>query len=290
MSSTLLRSVSSPPPSTMAFLASGSASASAVARNRVPTSAPAAPSASAAATPRPSAIPPAASTGTGATRSTTAGTNASVDHPRRAPCPPASVPCATITSAPTSTACRASARSVTWMIKVVPDRRTISANGRGSPNESMTARGSGRSAYSTAPGSIAQLWNPTPHGREVPSRPAEVPRQPLPIPVAAAHQPEPAAVRHRRRQRPAGRSAHRRQRDRVRDPEHLRERRRQRHDRHSDPIRPGRPVGAVAAQPCAAGSVSGKPSPHSGQSSGSHAWLGTVSTAWNGTDSAAGMI
>jgi hypothetical protein len=45
MSSTLLRSVSSPPPSTMAFFASGSASASAVAWNREPISAPPAPSA-----------------------------------------------------------------------------------------------------------------------------------------------------------------------------------------------------------------------------------------------------
>ena len=58
MSSTLLRSVSSPRPSTMAFLASGLTRDSAVAWNRVPISAPAAPSASAAATPRPSAMSP----------------------------------------------------------------------------------------------------------------------------------------------------------------------------------------------------------------------------------------
>jgi hypothetical protein len=78
MSSSVLRSVSSPRPSTIAFLAAGSASASAVAWNRVPMSAPAAPRASAAATPRPSAIPPAASTGTGAARSTTAGNDVCV--------------------------------------------------------------------------------------------------------------------------------------------------------------------------------------------------------------------
>jgi hypothetical protein len=67
----------------------------------------------AAATPRPSAIPPAASTGVGATRSATMGTNGSVDLPRLAPCPPASVPCATMKSAPASTASLASSRSVT---------------------------------------------------------------------------------------------------------------------------------------------------------------------------------
>src|ERR1700753_2772158 len=84
----LLRSVSSPRPSTIAFLTAGSTMASAVAWNRVPMTAPLAPSTSAAASPRPSAIPPAASTGIGATRSTTAGTNGSVDRPWRGPGPP----------------------------------------------------------------------------------------------------------------------------------------------------------------------------------------------------------
>ena len=141
MSSTVLRSVSSPRPAMMAVLADGSTSASAVARKRVPISAPAAPRAKAAATPRPSAIPPAASTTVGAARSTTTGTNGSVDRPRWAPWPPASVPCATMTSAPRSTACRASLTSVTWMISSAPVCRTRSANRRGSPKDSITAAG-----------------------------------------------------------------------------------------------------------------------------------------------------
>ncbi len=141
MSSTVLRSVSSPRPARIAWLIEGSASASAVAWNRVPSSVPGAPRASTAATPRPSAMPPAASTGVGAARSTTIGTNGSVDRPRRAPCPPPSVPCATMTSAPRSTACLASSRSVTWMISAVPAWRTFSANGRGSPKDSIIAAG-----------------------------------------------------------------------------------------------------------------------------------------------------
>src|ERR1700749_1009228 len=87
-----------PPPATSCFLAQSGYSDSGVAQNLVPSTTPWAPSISAAATPRPSVIPPAASTGTGATASTTAGTSGSVD--RRLPCPPASVPWATITSAP----------------------------------------------------------------------------------------------------------------------------------------------------------------------------------------------
>ena len=55
-----------------------------------------APKASTAATPRASPIPPAAITGTGATASTTAGTNGSVATVPHT-CPPASQPCATTT-------------------------------------------------------------------------------------------------------------------------------------------------------------------------------------------------
>ena len=58
-----------------------------------------APRASTAATPRASPIPPAAITGTGATASTTAGTSGSVATVPHT-CPPASQPCATITSTP----------------------------------------------------------------------------------------------------------------------------------------------------------------------------------------------
>jgi hypothetical protein len=69
------------------------------------------PRTSAVATPRPSAIPPAASTGVGAARSATTGINGRVA--RRPPWPPASLPWATITPAPTSRARCASSRSVT---------------------------------------------------------------------------------------------------------------------------------------------------------------------------------
>ena len=78
--------------------------------------------------------PPGASTGTGPARSATTGTNASVDQPCLAPWPPASVPWATMTSAPRSSACLASLRLVTWMISVARQAaRTGSASGRGSP-------------------------------------------------------------------------------------------------------------------------------------------------------------
>jgi len=73
----------------------------------VPSQAAWAPRANTAATPRASLIPPAAITGTGVTASTTAGTSGSVATvPDR--WPPASQPCATITSAPAATARRAS--------------------------------------------------------------------------------------------------------------------------------------------------------------------------------------
>ena len=74
-----------------------------------------APRASTAATPRASPIPPAAITGTGATASTTAGTNGSVATVPHT-CPPASQPCATTTSTPDATARRASSALPTvWM-------------------------------------------------------------------------------------------------------------------------------------------------------------------------------
>ena len=62
--------------------------------------------------PRPSAIPPAATTGTGATASTTAGTSGNVEI--RPVWPPASVPCAVTTSTPASAARRAPSTVRTW--------------------------------------------------------------------------------------------------------------------------------------------------------------------------------
>src|SRR5215218_2864056 len=84
---------------------------------------------SAAARPRPSAMPPAANTGVGATASTTAGTSGKVD--RSAPCPPASVPCATMMSAPAALAARPSSTSCTWQISVQPASLMAGTNGPG---------------------------------------------------------------------------------------------------------------------------------------------------------------
>src|SRR6202020_796247 len=87
--------------------------------------------------------------GCGAPGSAPTGVTASVDQPCLAPWPPASVPWATMTSAPTSSACLASSRLVTWMISAVPDARTGPASGRGSPKDSITAAGRAASASST---------------------------------------------------------------------------------------------------------------------------------------------
>src|SRR5580704_4674459 len=55
------------------------------------------------------------------------------------------------------------------MISAAPARRIGSMNGRGSPNDSMTAFGRYPSANSIVPASTAQLWNPTPQAMGVPS-------------------------------------------------------------------------------------------------------------------------
>ena len=89
--------------------------ASRLARKRVPIQAPAAPNAKAAARPRPSAMPPAATTGVGETASTTAGMRGIVATVPRT-CPPASHPCATTISTPQSTARLASAAEPTVCI------------------------------------------------------------------------------------------------------------------------------------------------------------------------------
>ena len=230
MSSTRLRSVSSPCPSTIAFLISGLARDSAVAWNRVPMSAPAAPRARAAATPRPSAIPPAARTGVGAARSTTTGTKGSVDRPRRAPCPPASVPWATMTSAP-------SVHGLPGLLKVgdLDDQRRTRL-----PDESGERAGVAEGQHH-GPGPVLQRTLDR-AGVDRPALETDPPGlagalgddrqltvQPVQVPVTPAEQAQPAAVRDRRRQRTARRSAHRGQRDGVPQREHRRERGRQRH-------------------------------------------------------------
>ncbi len=89
-------------------LTTGTVSASSVVSQTDPHHTPSAPSARAAAIWRPRAMPPAASTGTGATASTTSGTRTMV---ATSPVwPPASVPCATIRSTPAAACRRACSR------------------------------------------------------------------------------------------------------------------------------------------------------------------------------------
>jgi hypothetical protein len=119
--------------------------------------------ASAAAKPRPSAMPPAATTGIGATASTTAGTSPIV--PRVVPeWPPASRPCAMMMSAPASAACLACISVCTWQIVLQPASLMRPVNGVGSPNDSITAAGRASSAISSAAWlrSNAQRMNPMP--------------------------------------------------------------------------------------------------------------------------------
>ena len=110
--------MSSLPLATRPALSNGSSAHSSVAMNLVPIRTPSAPSASAAASPAPSASPPAASTGTGATAFTTCRTRTVV--PISPTWPPPSVPCATTTSAPASTAATASGSVVTMCITFAP--------------------------------------------------------------------------------------------------------------------------------------------------------------------------
>ena len=104
----------------MSCFHASSAPASEEARKRVPTLTPAASSASAAAKPRPSATPPAASTGIGSTASTTWGTSAIEPTPADIPWPPASLPWAMTTSTPRRAASRAWATVCTWWITLAP--------------------------------------------------------------------------------------------------------------------------------------------------------------------------
>ena len=114
---------------------------SALPRKRVPSDTPWAPSASAAAIPRPSMMPPDATTGMpGPTASAICGTSDIVPPPRAAPppkvprWPPASLPCAITASAPASTARRASSTVVTIGSSRAPAARVASATGPGSSN------------------------------------------------------------------------------------------------------------------------------------------------------------
>ena len=202
MSSTRLRSVSSPCPSTIAFLISGPASASAVAWKRVPIER------------------PGGAEGQGRGHAPPVGDPARGQHRRRGrqvhhdrhegqrgPAAAGPVPAGLGAlghddiGPERPAACLASSRSVTWMISAAPACRMGPVNGRGSPKDNITARGRYCSARSTVPVSAAQLWNPTPQGWLVPSaatgssRSSQA-RSPFPPPSRPSPPPfETAAVR-----------------------------------------------------------------------------------------------
>ena len=243
MSRTLLRCVSWPRPATIACTIEGSTSASAVAWERVPINAPSAPSARAAARPRPSAIPPAASTGTGAARSTTIGTE------RERGSAEARAAAAALRSLGHDDV-GAEAHRPARLVQVghLNDQRRARAAHR------RDVRGGVAEGQHHRLGAVLQLARST-----VPISTAQV-RKPMPhvLPVSATIGASRAsqsgsrrrspAIRVRRptdsgSQRTAGGAAHGRQRDRVRHTEQPRKRRRQRHDR---------PTGTPPQQPRAA--------------------------------------
>ena len=116
----------------------------------MPIQTPCAPSASAAAMPRPSTIPPAASTGTGATASTTAGTSASVATSPQT-WPPASQPCAQTTSTPAATRRPPPRPCPATPISSAPAAWTRSTYGLGSPQASETISTPAASTASSRP-------------------------------------------------------------------------------------------------------------------------------------------
>ena len=137
-------SVSWPSLSRIACLKLGCSGDSPLARKRVPSSTPSAPSASAAARPRPSAMPPAARTGTGATASTTIGTSAMLAC--QPTWPPPSVPCAMMTSAPAVAARTASGTPPAMNVTLQPAswaramKDFTSCSGRGQANAIAAGR------------------------------------------------------------------------------------------------------------------------------------------------------
>ena len=122
--------VESPSRSRSDFFQASAAVDSRVATKRVPIRMPAAPSASAATRPRPSAMPPAAMTGT-ETASTICGMRAMLPMApvsgdaglaKVARCPPASLPWATTASQPRATTVRASSAVAIIAITAMPRR------------------------------------------------------------------------------------------------------------------------------------------------------------------------
>ena len=127
---------------------------------------------------------------------------------RDAPWPPASVPCAIRMSAPASSACRAISSLCTWQISNAPAALIFGANGAGSPNDSMIARGLASSAMSSKLG----LLRETPGDEADAERTGEIFQlrglrfEPGAIAIAAAKNAEAAGCAHRPGQPRARRS------------------------------------------------------------------------------------
>ena len=140
---------------------------------------------------------------------------------RVAPCPAPSVPWATRMSAPAATAAVAIASDCTWQITAAPARRMRSANGAGSPNESITAAGSALEhqveqtrLVGQAPGDEADAVANLRGGE-----PVELARQPELVAVAAAEDAEAAGPADGRGQRGVGDEVHRCEQHRMVDGE-----------------------------------------------------------------------
>ncbi len=216
--------VSSPPAVTARAWARAETTASSVAQKRVPTRTPSAPRASAPASPRPSATPPAPSRSVSGARSAissaTSGTRVNVDRVPT-PCPPASPPCVTMTSAPASRAWRAWSSVWTWHSSGTAAARIRSANGAGSPKDSMTAAGWCSRAMSSSSGWRARFQVMKPASHPGACRGGELPLQPLSVAVAAADQAQSARGGHRGGEPGPGDEVHGGEQDGVLDSEGL---------------------------------------------------------------------
>src|SRR6516164_7088564 len=121
-------------------------------------------------------MPPAATTGTGTTASTTRGTRAKVET-SPATWPPASTPCATITSMPAAAARSASATEPTWWKTLTPPACARPTYGVGSPqkNERTGTRSSRQTATWSSAGKCRIRF--TPNGLSVSARTRRISRR-----------------------------------------------------------------------------------------------------------------
>ena len=110
-------------------------------------------------------MPPAASTGTSPARATVSVTSTRVDtHP---PCPPASPPCAMITSAPAASASSAWCRSITCCIQRIPASCARATRSAGTPMWKEITFGRAANVAANAASSKGRFWWFTANGRSV---------------------------------------------------------------------------------------------------------------------------